>query len=221
MTITPDQIEYWRYGFLTINNTLVTTWVLILFLVGGSWLITRKFSADKPVDGKQGVLEMIVITISDQIEEAGLQTPLRYLPFLGTLFLFIVTANLATIFPGYKPPTSSLSTTAALAICVFLAVPLFNIYKMGLCSYLKTYISPNPLLAPFNIIGEFTRTISLAFRLFGNMMSGEIIISILLTLTPFFFPVVMNLFGLLTGVIQAYIFTILATVYIAAASKNT
>lgn len=147
MTITPDQIEYWRYGFLTINNTLVTTWVLMLFLVGGSWLITRKFSADKPVDGKQGVLEMIVITISDQIEEAGLQTPLRYLPFLGTLFLFIVTANLATIFPGYKPPTSSLSTTAALAICVFLAVPLFNIYKMGLTSVLIRCWHPSTSLA--------------------------------------------------------------------------
>src|SRR5690606_41559743 len=103
MTITPDQIEYWRYGFLTINNTLVTTWVLMLFLVGGSWLITRKFSADKPVDGMHGVLAMIVITISGQIDEAGVQPPIRYLQFLGTLFLFILPVNLAPLFPVYAP----------------------------------------------------------------------------------------------------------------------
>lgn len=220
MNITPDQTIYWSYGFININSTIVTTWGIMLLLVGISWLITRNIHADGPVDGKQGALEIIVITLNSQIEEAGLQNPSRYLPFLGTLFLFIAIANLATVFPGYRPPTGSLSTTAALALCVFLAVPLYNIFDTGLKAYLKTYISPNPLMAPFNILGEFTRTLSLAFRLFGNMMSGEIIISILLSLTPFFFPVIMNLFGLLTGVIQAYIFTILATVYIAAATKT-
>lgn len=220
MNITPDQIVYWSNGFVNINNTLVTTWGIMAVLTGSAWLITRNFSPDEPVDGKQGVLEMIVLTLSGQIEEAGLRNPLRYLPFLGTLFLFIVTANLATMIPGYRPPTGSLSTTAALALCVFLAVPLYTISKNGMRKYLKTYVSPNPIMAPFNIIGELTRTLSLAFRLFGNMMSGEIVISILLTLTPFFFPVVMSLFGLLTGVIQAYIFTILATVYIAAATET-
>lgn len=220
MNITPDQTIYWSFGFVQINNTLVMTWLIMTILVGVSWLITRNFAPDKPIDGRQGALEMIVITISGQIEETGLSNPARYLPFLGTLFLFIVVANLGSIFPGYRPPTGSLSTTAALACCVFLAVPIYNISESGVVAYLKTYISPNPIMAPFNIIGEFTRTLSLAFRLFGNIMSGEMIISILLTLTPFFFPIVMNLFGLLTGVIQAYIFTVLATVYIAAATKD-
>ncbi len=220
MNITPDQIIYWSYENIRINNTLVTTWAIMILLTGISWLITRNIHPDKPVDGKQGVLEMIFITLNEQISEAGLQNPARYLPFLGTLFLFIAFANIATIFPGYRAPTGSLSTTAALAFCVFLAVPFYNIYDMGLKAYLKTYFSPNPFMAPFNVIGEFTRTLSLSFRLFGNIMSGEIIISILLSLAPFFFPVIMSLFGLLTGIIQAYIFAILATVYIAAASKN-
>ena len=100
----------------------------------------------------------------------------RYLGFLGTLFLFVATASLFTIVPGYEPPTGSLSTTAALALCVFVAVPLFGIESRGLGGYLKAYLQPTgrPFL-PFNIIGEFSRTLALAARLFGNMMSGTMI----------------------------------------------
>ncbi|MEZ5388094.1 MAG: F0F1 ATP synthase subunit A, partial [Prosthecobacter sp.] len=133
---------------------------------------------------------------------------------------FIALSNLCTILPYYEPPTGSLSTTAALAICVCIAVPLFGIAEQGIGGYLKTYIKPTPLMLPFHVISEISRTLALAIRLFGNIMSGSIILGILLTITPFIFPVVMSALGLLTGMVQAYIFSILATVYIAAASSE-
>lgn len=124
------------------------------------------------------------------------------------------------IIPGYRPPTGSLSTTAALAICVLIAVPLFAILQRGLGGYLKTYIEPNIIMLPFNIISEVSRTLALAVRLYGNVMSGTIIAGILISVAPFFFPVLLQLLGLLTGMIQAYIFAVLAMVYIAAATKT-
>ena len=152
-----------------------------------------------------------------QIEEVGLKRPEKYLGFVGTLFLFIALANLFTILPGYEPPTGSLSTTAALALCVFVAVPFYGIRERGLGGYLKSYMEPTVIMLPFTIISEFSRTLALAVRLFGNMMSGTMIISILLVVTPFIFPAAMSALGLLTGMVQAYIFSILALVYIAAA----
>jgi F-type H+-transporting ATPase subunit a len=157
--------------------------------------------------------------MEEQIKEVGLSEPAKYLSFLGTLFLFVATASLCTVIPGYKPPTGSLSTTAALALCVFVAVPLFGIREQGFIAYLKTYMKPTFIMLPFNIISELSRTLALAVRLFGNMMSGVMIIGILLTITPFIFPIFMTVLGLLTGMVQAYIFSILATVYIAAATR--
>ncbi|MDA3832725.1 MAG: F0F1 ATP synthase subunit A, partial [Spirochaetales bacterium] len=133
-------------------------------------------------------------------------------------FLFIALSNLLSIFPGYKPPTGSLSTTAGLAVCVFVAVPLYGIAQNGL-SYFKQYTKPSILMLPFNIIGEVSRTIALAMRLFGNIMSGTIIAAILLSIAPLIFPIIMQALGLLIGLIQAYIFAILAMVYIAAGSR--
>jgi F-type H+-transporting ATPase subunit a len=129
-------------------------------------------------------------------------------------------ASVFTIVPGYEPPTGSLSTTAALAICVFVAVPLFGIEDRGLGGYLRAYLKPTFIMLPFNIISELSRTLALAVRLFGNMMSGTMILAILLTITPFVFPIAMSALGLLTGMVQAYIFSILATVYIAAATRT-
>jgi F-type H+-transporting ATPase subunit a len=132
-------------------------------------------------------------------------------------------ANLFTVVPCYETPTGSLSTTTALALCVFVAVPVFGIGQLGWRSYLKSYLQPTMIMLPFNIISELSRTLALAVRLFGNMMSGTMILGILLTITPFIFPVAMSALGLLTGMVQAYIFSILATVYIAAATgtRNT
>ena len=220
MHLSPDQIIYWQMGFLKLNATIVFTWVVMLVLVAGSFLITRKLSADIKRSRWQNLLEVVVININKQIEEVGLSQPQKYLAFLGSLFLLIAISALATIIPGFEPPTGSLSTTAALALCVLVAVPVFGIQEKGIGRYLFSYARPTLLMLPFNIISEISRTLALAVRLFGNMMSGAMIIAILLTITPFLFPVVMTLLGLLTGIVQAYIFFILATVYIAAATRT-
>jgi len=221
MKLSPDETIYWQYDFVVINATLVWTWVVMLLLVGVSVLVTRNLKTDLKISRWQCVLEMIVTSINQQIKEVGLQHPEKYIGFIGTLFLFIATANLLSIVPFYLAPTGSLSTTAALALSVLIAVPFFGIQQTGFGSYLKTYLKPTVFMLPLNIISEASRTLALAVRLFGNIMSGGVIISILLSITPFIFPIIMNALGMLTGIIQAYIFTILATVYISAAINNT
>jgi F-type H+-transporting ATPase subunit a len=221
MNLSPDQEIFWQHGSIKVNGTLVMTWIMMSALAVGAKLLTRNlvFKAGG-VSRRQAALEIIVTGIAQQIGETGLAKPQRYLPFLGTLFLFIALANLGTLIPGFQPPTSSLSTTAALALCVFIAVPAFGIRDQGLSGYLKTYTQPTLLMLPFNVISELSRTLALAVRLFGNMMSGGLIVAILLTITPYLFPIVMTALGLLTGLVQAYIFTILAAVYIAAATTQ-
>ncbi len=219
MRLSPDEMIFWQYGVFKLNATIVFTWGLMLVLAVGSKLITRKLSIGLKRARWQNVLEIIVIAIAEQIQEVGLSQPNKYLGFLGTLVLFLAMAALCTVIPGYQPPTGSLSTTVALALCVFVAVPLFGIAERGFGAYLKSYAQPTFIMLPFNIISEISRTLALAVRLFGNMMSGAMIIAILLAITPFIFPVVMMALGLLTGMVQAYIFFILATVYIAAATR--
>ena len=219
MRLSPDQWIFWQFGFLTLNATIVLTWCLMFALVAGSKLVTRKLSMDLVRSPWQSGLEIVVTGIQKQIKEVGLRNPEKYLGFLGTLFLFIAAASISTVIPGYAPPTSSLSTTAALALCVFIAVPFYGIKDQGVGGYLASYVRPTVIMLPFNIISELSRTLALAVRLFGNMMSGAMIVAILLTITPFFFPILMTLLGLLTGMVQAYIFSILAAVYIAAATR--
>jgi F-type H+-transporting ATPase subunit a len=220
MRLSPDEMIFWQHGFLKLNGTVVFTWGLMLVLAVGSKLVTRRLSTGLKRSRWQNLLEMVVTGIEKQIEDVGLHHPERYIGFLGTLFLFVALAALGTIIPGYEPPTASLSTTAALALCVFVAVPLFGIEDQGMGGYLRSYVEPTLIMLPFNIISELSRTLALAVRLFGNMMSGSMIIGILLTITPFLFPIVMTALGLLTGMVQAYIFTILAAVYIAAAAHT-
>ncbi len=217
MKLSPDETIFWQNGFITINLTIVTTWAIMLLLIIAAKLITRKLKTELHISRWQCVVEMIVTAINNQIREVGLDNPEKYIGFIGTLFLFIGVSNLCIIFPGYTPPTGSLSTTTAMAIAVFLAVPFFGIEEGGIMGYLKTYLQPTWIMLPFNLIGEITRTLALAVRLFGNIMSGGMIVAILLSISPFIFPVIMNVLGLLTGSVQAYIFSILATVYIAGA----
>jgi len=219
MRLSPDEIVFWQSGFLKLNATIVFTWGLMLLLATASRLITRRLSTDLGRSRWQNLLEIVVTAIEKQIEDVGLRHPQTYLGFLGTLFLFVAAASLCTIIPGYQPPTGSLSTTVALALCVFVAVPLFGIEEKGIGGYLKSYVEPTVIMLPFNMISEVSRTLALAVRLFGNMMSGTMIIGILLSITPFIFPILMTALGLLTGMVQAYIFFILATVYIAAATR--
>ena len=221
MRISPDELIFWQYGFIKLNATIVYTWGLMLVMAVGSKIVTGKLSTGLERSRWQNILEIIVTGIQDQIEDVGLDKPKKYLGFLGTLFLFIAVANLAIIIPGYEPPTGSLSTTAALALCVFIAVPIYGIEEQGVINYLKSYTEPTIIMLPFNIISEISRTLALAIRLFGNIMSGSMIVAILLTIAPFIFPDLMIVLGLLVGMVQAYIFSILATVYIAAATRTS
>jgi len=220
MTINPDTVVFWQLGWLPVNATIIFTWLVMALLVLGSWLVTRRLSTDTKLSRWQNLLEVIVTGIRDQIEEVSHQKAGAYLPFIGTLFLYILTSNLLNMVPGFISPTGSLSTTTALALCVFVAVPLYGITHEGPVGYLRHYVRPTPLMLPFNLVGEISRTVALAVRLYGNIMSGTVIVGILLSLTPFLFPVVMQLLGLITGTIQAYIFAVLAMVYIASATST-
>jgi len=219
MHLSPDNLIFCQHGFFKLNSTIATTWALMFVLAAGSRLVTRQLSTGLKISRWQHLLEIIVDGVRTQIQEIGLTEPRKYLGFLGTLFLFLALSNLCTVLPFYEPPTGSLSTTAALAISVFIAVPVYGIAEAGVGGYLKSYLEPTFLMLPFNIIAELTRTLALAVRLFGNIMSGTMIVAILLSVTPLIFPILMTLLGLLTGMVQAYIFSVLATVYVAAATR--
>lgn len=219
MRLSPDEIALFTLGPWTVNATLVFSWAIMALLAGTSWLLTRGLVAGASMARGQNVLEALVSFLHDQIHEVTRQDPRPYLPFVGTLFLFIVTSNVLSVVPGFEAPTGSLSTAAALALCVFVAVPAFGIAKVGVRAYLATYLRPSPWLLPFTVFGELSRTLALAVRLFGNVMSGGVIAAILLSIAPLLFPVVMQAFGLIIGVIQAYIFAILAIVYIASGTE--
>lgn len=219
MQLSPDNVILFQYEFLAINATMLFTWLVMFILTLGSWLITRRLSTGAEIPRWQNFMESLVSMILDQIGDVTRQEPRKFLSFLGTLFVFIATCNFLSIVPGFQPPTGSLSTTTALALCVLVAVPVFGIADTGLGAYLKNYIMPTPMMLPFNITGEISRTLALAVRLFGNVMSGGMIGGILLAIAPIIFPVIMQLLGLLTGIVQAYIFAILAGVYIAAGLK--
>jgi F-type H+-transporting ATPase subunit a len=221
MHITPDQVVLWRWGALHINATLVCTWIVMLLLVAGSWVITRSLAVEGHARSRwQNAVEVVVLAIRGQIRDICPQKGDVYLPFVGTLFLFVATSNLLDIVPGWHAPTASLSTTACLAICVGVAVPVFGIRSQGLAPYLRHYLSPTFVILPFHLLSETSRNLALAVRLFGNMMSGAMLVGVLLAIAPFFFPVAMQVLGLLTGMIQAYIFAILAMVYIGAAVQR-
>ncbi len=221
MQLSPDATVYWQWGPIVLNATIVFTWVVMALLAGGSYLATRNLSTEQTMSGWQNALETVVTFIGDEIQGIMGRKPDPYLPFIGTLLLFVGVANLLSLVPGYRAPTGSLSTTAALAVCVFVAIPVFGIMQKGVRRYLKQYIQPSFFMLPFNIIGELSRTMALAVRLFGNVMSGDLLVAILLAIVPLFFPIIMQLLGLLIGLIQAYIFAVLATVYISSAVQVT
>ncbi len=212
-------MRLWAWRPAHLNGTILSTWVVMALLVTLSWLGTRRLSVDSPTRLQSG-LEAVVGTLRQQVREILDCDPDPYLPFLGTLFLFISTSSLLTLIPGFHPPTGSLSTTAALAALVLVAVPVFGVARQGLLCYLREYFRPNPLMFPFHVLGELTRTLSLAVRLFGNMASGTMIGGLVVALAPLFLPLVMQLFELLIGQVQAYIFAVLATVYVASAIRT-
>lgn len=221
MHLTPDNIIYFQWGDFKLNATLVFTWVVMAVLVLGSYLITRRWSAKTAPSIWRNALEILVLLIEKQVKELSNKAVVPIIYFSGTLFLFIAFANLLAVIPGFRSPTGSLSTTLALTLAVLFAVPLFSLIYAGKGAYLRQLIQPTFILLPFNLLGEASKAISLAIRLYGNVMSGAVIVAILLGIAPFFFPVIMEMLGLITGIIQAYIFAILAAVYISAALETT
>ncbi len=209
-----DAIPIFRIGDVTIGSTLFFSWVVMAILVICSWFVTRKLKTTLQVSHTQTALEMIVMTIRTQIKDISGDNPARYMPIMGTFFLFIGLSNLLTIIPGFQAPTASLSTTMAFSLCVFFAMPIYGIKNAGVLGYLKKYVDPTPIMLPLNILSDFSSTFSLAFRLYGNMLSGVIIATVLVMLAPLLVPLPLQILGLITGMIQAYIFALLAIVYV-------
>ncbi len=217
MHITPDHTIVCQWAWLHLNATMLYSWAVMLLLTLVSWLATRRLADDQPRSRWQNALEVIVETVRGQIREICPEAADTLLPFVGALFLFIAASNVLEVLPGWHAPTGSLSTTAALAIAVGIAVPFFGIQQRGLIGYFRHYVRPAWVMLPFHLLAETTRNLALAVRLFGNIMSGSMVVGLMLAIAPLFIPVLMQMLGLVVGLIQAYIFAILATVYIAAA----
>lgn len=197
---------------------MVTTWGLMAVLALGSWLATRRLELHP--DRRQAVLEILITGITGQIEGVIRKDPRPYLPLLGTLFIFLLTANLSGLLPGVQAPTGKFETPAALALIVFFSVHYFGVRIRGPLGYLASFAKPKLIMLPLNIVSEVTRTFSLMVRLFGNVMSGEFVIALVVALTGLLVPIPLMALEILVGVVQAYIFTVLATVFIGAAAGS-
>jgi len=205
-------------GPLGIGTTVVTTWGIMAVLALAAWLVTRRLSLDPgPV---QVAAEGIVQTIHAAVAEVLPRRSDSVFPFIATLWIFIGVANLSSLIPGLHSPTGDLSATAALALLVFFSVHWFGIRSQGLRRYLKHYLSPSPILLPFHIIGEITRTVALTVRLFGNMMSLEMAALLVLLVAGLFAPIPLLMLHIVEALVQAYIFGMLALIYIAGAIQS-
>jgi F-type H+-transporting ATPase subunit a len=209
-----DKTIFFSLWTFSVNSTLFFTWVVMGLLILFAFVATRRLSDEIVVTKFQTVVEWLVMTIQGQIYDVSQDNPKKYMSLVGTMFLFILTCNLLTFIPWFDPPTGSLSTTAAFALCVFVAVPVYAVRNAGFKKYIRKFIEPVPFMLPLNIVSDFSSVFSLAVRLYGNIFSGVMIGMVLMTMVPFIIPVSMQLLGLLTGAIQAYIFSLLTVVYL-------
>lgn len=208
-----DQIYLFELFGIPFNVTIVSTWIVMAVLVLLSYIATRQLTADLKVGKFQTLLEIVVSWLNAEIKETSGDNPAKYMGMGLALFMFILMSNLLTIIPWFRPPTASLTTAFAMGIIVFIAIPYFAIRNAGLKGYLKKFIDPSPYMLPMNIFSEFASTFAMALRLFGNMLSGIMFASVLTSFLPFLVPLSMQVLGLMTGSIQAYIFALLAVVY--------
>ena len=208
-----------RLGEFPVTSTMLTSSAVSLALVGVAVLL--RIGLARSPNGQPAAIALFTVEWLDRLvrDVAGRPEP-TIVTLSGSLFLFIAACNLSGQLPGVRPATASLATTSALAVIVFLAVPVAGIRARGVRSYLMDYFRPNPLLAPLHLISEFSRTLALSVRLFGNMMSGHLIVALLVALTGFLVPMPLMALDLLIGLLQAYIFAILATVYVGAAIRS-
>ncbi|MGJ5136374.1 F0F1 ATP synthase subunit A [Bradyrhizobium oligotrophicum] len=202
-------------GPVAVTEPVVVTWGLMAILGVGGWLATRSLSLRPTV--AQAIVETVVDVIENQVHETMRVAPAPYVPMIGTLFLFILAANWCSLIPGVEPPTAHIETDAALGLIVFVAIFYFGVRARGLVGYLKTFAEPTFIMVPLNIVETFTRTFSLIVRLFGNVMSGVFVVGIVLSLAGLLVPIPLMALDLLTGAVQAYIFTVLAMVFIGSA----
>jgi F-type H+-transporting ATPase subunit a len=220
MTASPlAMAPVFHLGPVPVTAPVLVTWCIMALLAGGSWLLTRRLTMQP--SPTQAVLELVVDTVAAQIRDTMRVEPQPYIPLIGTLFLFILAANWSSLIPGVEPPTAHLETDAALAAIVFVAIAWFGIRVRGARGWLVSFAEPTLLLLPLNVIESFTRTFSLLVRLFGNVMGGAFIIAIVLSLSGFLVPIPLMALELLTGAIQAYIFSVLAMVFIGGAISET
>ncbi len=219
MTSPLDTEILFRLGPVPVADVVVVTWAIMVVLVMGSLVAVRAMR--KVPSAWQAALEGLVEVVDAQIRETMLVAPGPYRAFFGTLFVFILAANWSSLVPGTEPPTAHLETDAALALIVFVAVILYGVRAGGVRSYLASFARPFPLMIPLNLLETLTRTVSLLVRLFGNMMSGVFIIGIVLSLAGLLVPIPFMALDLLTGLVQAYIFVVLAMVFVAAALSET
>lgn len=199
-------------GPVPISETVVVTWVLMAALALACFLASRSLTLTP--SRTQSVLELIVEAVAGQIRETIRVSPWPYVPMIGTLFLFILVANWSSMIPGVEPPTAHIETDVALGLIVFMAIIYFGIRARGLRGYLKTFAEPSIVMIPLNVVETFTRTFSMIVRLFGNIMSAVFIIGIILSLAGLLVPIPLMALDLLVGAIQAYIFAVLAIVFI-------
>jgi len=205
-------------GPVDIGTSIITTWGIMLVITAIAWLSTRHLDM---LPGKlQTTVEGIVVAIDEAIAAVAPEHGRQIMPFIASLWLFLIIANLVGLIPGLHSPTRDLSVTSALAILVFLSVHWFGIKTQGLKNYLRHYLSPSPILLPFHIISEFTRTLALAIRLFGNMMSLEMAAVLILLVAGFLAPIPILMLHVIEALVQAYIFGMLALIYVAGAIQS-
>ena len=207
-----------QLGPLQITDTVVTTWGVMAVLVVVGWLVCRRLQMDP--GPAQTAAEAVVSAIEDAVGAVAPRQARLLLPFVGTLWVFLVVANLSGLVPGMHSPTRDLSATFALAILVFLSVHWFGIRTQGLRAYLGHYLTPSPIMLPFHIISEITRTIALAVRLFGNIMSLEMTAMLLLLVAGFLVPIPILMLHIIEALVQAYIFGMLALIYVASGIQS-
>jgi F-type H+-transporting ATPase subunit a len=207
-------VAFW-IGPVQISVAVVSTWAIMAVLTAGAWLATRNLAVHP--EKRQAAVEVLVCGIAGQIRDALNRDPAPYLPLAGTLFIFLVVANTSAQIPLFNAPTARIETTGALALVVFASVHYFGVRQIGWKDHLAAYLKPTPILLPLNLLSELTRTISLMVRLFGNIMSHELVLAVVVALAGLFVPLPIMALGLLVALVQAYIFSVLAIIFIGAA----
>jgi len=211
-----ESMVLFHVGPVAVTRPVVTTWGIMLLLTLASWLVTRRL--EQRPGRRQAAIEILLTGIAGQIKEIIGKDAQPFLPLLGTLFVFLAAANISGVLPGVEAPTGRLETPAALALIVFFSVHYFGVRARGPLGYLASFARPKLIMLPLNLVSEVTRTFSLMVRLFGNVMSGEFVLALVVALAGLFVPIPLMVLEILIGLVQAYIFTVLATVFIGAAA---